>query len=95
MLASLTLSVIAVLGLTALLLTHSKRIDRLESRLATQAEIQETVNGKVDSLRPKLDGLEMWTTRAAGLAESASRASDIALNAAGSVSREIDRRSKP
>ena len=92
LLTMLTLSIIAVIGLSVVLFTHSKRMDKLESSLTRQAERQENVASKVESLRPTLDGLEIKASRAAGMAESASRTSDMALNAVGSFGRELEKR---
>lgn len=92
LLTMLTLSIVAVIGLSVVLFTHSKRMDKLESSLTRQAERQENVASKVESLRPTLDGLEIKASRAAGMAESASRTSDMALNAVGSFGRELEKR---
>lgn len=92
LLMMLTLSIVAVIGLSVVLFTHSKRMDNLESSLTRQAERQENVASKVESLRPTLDGLEIKATRAAGMAESASRTSDMVLNAVGSFGRELEKR---
>lgn len=92
LLTMLTLSIIAVIALSVVLFTHSKRMDKLESSLTREAERQENVAGKVESLRPTLDGLETKASRAAGMAESASRTSDMALNAVGSFGRELEKR---
>lgn len=92
LLTMLTLSIVAVIGLSVVLFTHSKRMDKLESSLTRQAERQENVASKVESLRPALDGLEIKASRAAGMAESASRTSDMALNAVGSFGRELEKR---
>ncbi len=92
LLAMLTLSIVAIIGLSVVLFTHSKRMDKLESSLTRQAERQETSDGVIKSLRPTLDGLEIKASRAAGMAESASRTSDMALNAVGSFSRELEKR---
>ena len=77
LLTMLTLSIVAVIGLSVVLFTHSKRMDKLESSLTRQAERQETADGVIKSLRPALDGLEIKASRAAGMAESASRTSAL------------------
>lgn len=72
---------------------HALKADgQLESSLTRQAERQETTDGVIKSPRPALDGLEIKASRAAGMAESASRTSDMALNAVGLLGRELEKR---
>ncbi|WP_434513927.1 hypothetical protein AB6Q56_15270 [Dechloromonas sp. ARDL1] len=92
LLTMLTLSITATIGLSVVLFTNSKRMDRFESSLTRQAERQESSDGVIKSMRPTLDGLEIKASRAAGMAESASRTSDMALNAVGSFGRELEKR---